>query len=67
MYLLCMLYCKSLLLLLRCDTGKVRDNYKCNYMQVYFFKYKYNVKTCIYTISPLYQIIHFNVSTVHSS
>jgi len=28
-----------------------------------FFKYKYNVKTCMYTISPLYQIINFNVST----
>jgi len=28
-----------------------------------FFKYKYNVKTCMYTTSPLYQIINFNVST----
>jgi len=28
-----------------------------------FFKYKYNVNTCMYTISPLYQIINFNVST----
>jgi len=81
-----MLYCKSLLLLLRCDTGEVRDrcggmgrfkggfkrkgwvitdvithiNYRCNYMLV-FLKYKYNVKTCMYTISPLSQIIHFNV------
>jgi len=79
-----MLYYKSLLLLLRCNTGKVRDrcggmgrfkggfkckgwvssviNYRCNYMRV-FFKYKYNVKTCMYTISPLYQIINFNIST----
>jgi len=83
-----MLYCKTLLLLLRCDTGEVRDrcggmgwfkgrlrcegrvncnykcnyiNYDCNFMQV-FFKYKYNIKTCMYTISPLYQIINFNVS-----
>ncbi len=24
-------------------------NYRCNYMQVFFFKYKYNVKTCMYT------------------
>jgi len=37
-------------------------NYSCIYMQV-FSKYKYNVKTCMYTISPLYQIINFNVST----
>jgi len=37
-------------------------NYGCNYMLV-FFKYKYNVKTCMYTISPLNQIINFNVST----
>ncbi len=29
----------------------------------YFFKYKYNVKTCMYTISALYQIINLNVST----
>ncbi len=28
-------------------------NYRCNYMQV-FYKYKYNVKTCMYTISALY-------------
>jgi len=33
-----------------------------NYMQV-FSKYKYNVKACMYTISPLYQIFNFNVST----
>jgi len=26
-------------------------------------KDKYNVKTCMCTISPLYQIINFNVST----
>jgi len=37
------------------------SNYSCNYMLV-FVKYKYNVKTCMYTISPLYQIINFNVS-----
>ncbi len=28
------------------------NNYRCNYMQV-FFKYKYNLKTCLYT-SALY-------------
>ena len=28
-----------------------------------FFKCKYNIKTCSYTISTLYQIINFNVST----
>jgi len=28
-----------------------------------FLKYKYNVKTCMYTINPLYQMIRFNVST----
>jgi len=81
-----LLYCKTLLLLLRCDTGRVRDRcggmgrfkgrlrcegrvncvitnvtYSCNYMLV-FLKYKYNVKTCMYTISPLYQLINFNVS-----
>ncbi len=22
-------------------------NYRCNYMQVFYFKYKYNVKTCL--------------------
>ncbi len=38
-------------------------NYRCNYMQVFFFKYKYNVKTCMYTISALYQIINLNVRT----
>jgi len=37
-------------------------NYRCNYMQV-FLKYKYNVKTCMYTISALYQMINLNVST----
>jgi len=37
-------------------------NYSCNYMLV-FLTYKYNVKTCKYTISPLYQNINFNVST----
>jgi len=37
-------------------------NYSCNYMQV-FSKYKYNVKTCMYTISPMYQSSNFNVST----
>ncbi len=80
-----LLYCKTLFLLLRWDTVKVRDrfggmsrfkgglrckgwvnrviinvlteiNYRCNYMQV-FFKYKYNVKTCMYTISALHQIL----------
>ncbi len=30
-------------------------------MQV-FLKYKYNVKTYMYTISALYQMIHLNVS-----
>ncbi len=29
----------------------------------YFKKYKYNVKTCMHTISALYQIINLNVST----
>jgi len=33
-----------------------------NYMQV-FLKHKYNVKTCMYTISALYQMINLNVST----
>ncbi len=81
------LYYKSILLLLRWDTGKVRDrlggmgrfkgglrckgviinviteiHYRCNYMQV-FLKYKYNVKTCMYTINALYQMIHLKVST----
>ncbi len=28
-----------------------------------FKKYKYNVKTCMYTISALYQMINVNVST----
>ncbi len=85
------LFCRSLLLLLRWDTGKVRDrfggmgrfngwlrckgwvniviinvitemNYRCNYIQV-FLIYKYNVKTCMYTISALYQMINLNVST----
>jgi len=28
-----------------------------------FFKYKYNVKTCVYTIIHLYQTINFNAST----
>ncbi len=80
------MYCKTLLLLLRWDTGEVRGrfdgmdgfkgglrckgwvniicnnviteiNYKCNYMQV-FFKYKYNVKTCIHTISAWSQLIN---------
>ncbi len=27
----------------------------------YFFKYKYNVKTCTSTISALYQMINLNV------
>ncbi len=81
------LYCKTLLLLLRWDTGKVRDrfggkgglkckgwvnsviinviteiNYRCNYMQVFFLN-KHNVKTWMYTISALYQIINLNVIT----
>jgi len=30
-------------------------------MQI-FSKYKYNVKTCMYTISSLYQISNFNVT-----
>ncbi len=29
----------------------------------YFYKSKYNVQTCMYTISALYQIINLNVST----
>jgi len=37
-------------------------NYSCNYMHV-FSKYKYNVKTCMYTISPMYQSSNFKVST----
>ncbi len=36
-------------------------NYRCN--SIFFFKYKYNVKTCMYTISALYQMINLNVST----
>jgi len=35
--------------------GFGRFNYRCNYMQV-FFKYKYNVKTCMCTISAFYHI-----------
>jgi len=38
------------------------SNYSCNYMLV-FLKYKYNVKTCMHTISTLYQIINFTVIT----
>ncbi len=68
------LYCKTLLLLLRWDTGKVRDwlsgmgrfkgGLRCkgwvNSVIInvityrYFKKYKYNVKTCMHTISALY-------------
>ncbi len=29
----------------------------------YFLKYKYNVKTCMYTISALYQVINLNVKS----
>lgn len=81
----------TLLLLLRWDTGKVRDsfggmvrfncglrckgwvnsviiinviaeNYRWNYIRV-FLKYKHNVKTCMYTIITLNQMITLNVST----
>ncbi len=43
-------------------------NYKCiTEINVtiyrYFKKYKYNVKTCMYTISALYQIINLHVNT----
>jgi len=72
-----MLYCKTLLLPLRCDTSKVRVrcgdtgrfkykgwvSYRCNYMLV-FLKYKYNVKKCMYTVSPFYQIIRFSVHLI---
>ncbi len=34
-------------------------NYKCNYMLVFLIP-KYNVKTWMYTIRALYQIIHLN-------
>ncbi len=37
-------------------------NYRCNYMKA-FFKYKYHVKTCMYTITALYESIYLNVST----
>jgi len=37
-------------------------HYRYNYMKA-FFKYKYNVKTCMYTLSAMYQIITLNVST----
>jgi len=37
-------------------------NYSCNYMQVFKKKYKYAVKTCMSTISAMYQIINLNVS-----
>ncbi len=36
--------------------------YRFNYMQV-FVLYKYNIETCMYTISALYQIINLNIST----
>ncbi len=54
-------------------------NYRCNYMQVFLFciiiiiiiyiyiyiyiYIKYNLKTCNYTVSALYQMINLNVST----
>ncbi len=34
-----------------------------NYRWVFYFKCKYNVKTCMYTISALYNIINLSVST----
>jgi len=83
-----MMYCKTLLQLLMCHLGKVRDccggmgrfkgRLKCKgwvscvitdvitlvtAVHAGILKNKYNVKTCMYTISPLYQIIHFNEST----
>lgn len=38
-------------------------NYRFNYRPI-FFKYKHNVKACMYTIFALYQMIHLNVSTL---
>ncbi len=42
---------------------------QCNYkdtdyrfMQVFIFKYKYTIKTCMYTISALHHIINSNAS-----
>ncbi len=40
-------------------------HYRCNYMQI-FFSYKY-VKTCMYTISALYQMINLNSIQFNSS
>ncbi len=37
----------------------ITDVITCNY----FFKYKYSVKTCMYTIGALHQMIDLNVST----
>jgi len=34
-----------------------------NLITAVFLKCKYNVKTCMYTMNPLYQIINFNVSS----
>ncbi len=36
-------------------------NYRCYYIQV-FKKYEYNVKTCMYTIRALYQMINLHES-----
>ncbi len=73
------LYCKTLLLLLRWDTDKVRgrfgsmgrfkDGLRCKgwvnsvIINVTTYRCKNNVKTCMCTISAMYQIINLNAST----
>ncbi len=53
------LYCKTLLLMMRWDTGEVRDRFGGMGM----FKGGVNSVTCMYTIIALYQIVNLNVST----
>jgi len=38
---------------LRINSVITEINFRCNYMQVFFFKYKSNIKTCVDTISAL--------------
>jgi len=39
------------------------NNHRCNYMKV-FVECKYNVKTCMYTMTVFYEILNINVGTV---